>query len=64
MIARESDQLIVLRGRESRPQNRAKLEYCFVWFGLRVRYASIGEGADESTQPVQSTSAGRQDRNN
>ncbi len=64
MINGESDQPIVLRGRESRPQNRMKLEWSFDGFGLRVRCAMIGEGADESTQLAESTSAGRQDRNN
>jgi hypothetical protein len=64
MISGESDQLIVLRGRESRPQNPAGPCCCLAGFGVFARCVETGEGADESTQPVEQTSAGRQDRKN
>lgn len=59
MTLEESDQLIVLGGREIRPQNSARPCCCLAGFGVFAYRAKMGEGADESTQPVQSTSAGR-----
>jgi len=55
----ESDQLIVLGGRESRLQNPARPCGCLAGFGVFAFRAWTGEGADENTRPVQETFAGQ-----
>lgn len=58
MAHEESDQFIVLGGRESRPQNSAGPCSRLAGFGVFAHRAKTGEGTDENTRPVQETFAG------